>query len=89
MLFDLAEFKASEKTSMFMQDWLSELDKLARMYGKGVLGNAGTISRSQAEKKAKKEIRTYEAKTLSPVEKEYLDNMKAIEKIVDKESRKK
>lgn len=87
--FDLAELKASEKTSMFMQDWISELDKFAGMYGKGVLQNAGTISRIQADKKAEKEFRTYEAKTLSPVEKEYLDNIKAIEKIADKESRKK
>ncbi len=87
--FDLAELKASEKTSMFMQDWISELDKFAGMYGKGVLQNAGTISRIQADKKAEKEFRIYEAKTLSPVEKEYLDNIKAIEKIADKESRKK
>jgi hypothetical protein len=87
--FDLAELKATEKAPMYMQDWINELDKFAGSYGKGVLQNNGAISMEQADKKAELEFRVYEAKTLSPIEKEYLDNIKAVQKRADKESRKK
>lgn len=87
--FDLAEIKAQEKSSMYMQDWIEELDKFAGIYGKGVLPDKGKISRIQADKKAELEFRAYEAKTLTPVEKEYLETIKAVQKIAEKESRKK
>lgn len=87
--FDLAEIKAQEQSSMYMQDWIEELDKFASIYGKGVLPDKGKISRTQADKKAELEFRAYEAKTLTPVEKEYLETIKAVQKIAEKESRKK
>ncbi|MFA6760836.1 MAG: RhuM family protein [Sulfuricurvum sp.] len=86
--FDLAEIKAQEKTPMYMQDWIDELDKFATIYGKGVLKNARTISRKQADEKAAKEFRVYEAKTLSPIEVEYLESIKAIQKNVEKSKQK-
>lgn len=87
--FDLAELKASEKTPMYMQDWINELDKFTGIYGKGVLQNKGSISKTQADKKAEIEFRAYEVKTFPPVEKEYLETIKAVQKIADKESAKK
>ena len=87
--FDLAEIKAKEHTPMYMQDWVYELDKFTGIYGKGVLQNAGSISRKQANEKATKEYRAYEARTLSPVEQAYLENIKALEKLAEKASRKK
>lgn len=87
--FDLAELKAQEKTPMYMQDWIEELDKFSSIYGKGVLPNAGSISHQKAVEKAKQEYRAYEAKTLSPVEKAYLDSIKVLQKTAEKESRKK
>ena len=78
--FDLAELKAQSHTPMYMQDWVDELDKFAQIYGKGVLQGASTISREKAEQKAIDEYRAYEAKTLSPVEKEYLTTLKTLEK---------
>lgn len=87
--FDLAEIKAKEHTPMYMQDWVYELDKFTGIYGKGVLQNAGSISRKQANEKATKEYRAYEARTLSPVEQAYLENIKALEKLAEKTSRKK
>lgn len=78
--FDLAELKAKEQSPMKMQNWIDELDKFSKIYGKGVLQTAGTISREQANKKATKEYRAYEEKVLSPVEKEYLEHLKSIEK---------
>lgn len=41
--FDLAEIKAQEHVQMRMQDWITELDKFAENYGKGVLRDAGSI----------------------------------------------
>ncbi|WP_274571487.1 virulence RhuM family protein [Neisseria leonii] len=85
--FDLAEIKAQEKTPMYMRDWLAELDKFAGIYGKGVLQGAGSIRREQADQKAEREYRAYEARTLSPIEHSYLDSIKALEKTAVKHSK--
>ena len=80
--FDLAEIRAQEKQQMRMMDWVFELDKFTKNYGKGVLQNAGGISYKKAVEKATKEYRKFQAKTLSPVEKAYLESIKTIEKKV-------
>lgn len=85
--FDLAEIKAQEKIPMYMKDWLVELDKFTAIYGKGKLRSAGKISHEQAMKKAEKEYRKYQVKTLSPVEKDYLEAIKTIEKELDKKNK--
>jgi len=81
--FDLAEIKAQEKQKMSMADWVAELDKFTENYGKGTLQNAGKVSNKQATKKAVKEYRKFQAKTLSPVEEAYLENIKTLEKKVE------
>nr|DAG01849.1 MAG TPA: virulence protein [Siphoviridae sp. ctYaH2] len=78
--FDLAELKAQTQNPMYMQDWVDELDKFSANYGKGVLKGAGTISHDEAQKKATREYRTYEARTLSPIEESYLESLKVLEK---------
>ncbi len=78
--FDLAEIKAQEQSPMYMRDWIAELDKFSGLYGQGTLQGAGSISRKQAEQKAEREYRAYEARTLSPVEQAYLESVKALEK---------
>lgn len=82
--FDLAEIKASEHIQMKMTDWVNELDKFAENYGKGVLKGAGSISHDRAVKKAEQEYKKYQVKTLSPVETAYLENIKALQKKVEK-----
>ena len=82
--FDLAEIKAQEHTKMTMADWVAELDKFATNFGKGVLIDAGSVSHKQAVEKATQEYRKYQAKTLSPVEEAYLENIKAFEKKIEK-----
>lgn len=82
--FDLAEIKAQEHTKMTMKDWVVELDKFAENFGKGVLKDAGSVSHKQAVEKATQEYRKYQAKTLSPVEEAYLENIKALEKKIEK-----
>lgn len=78
--FDLAEIKAQEHAPMHMRDWLAELDKFAVAYGKGVLEDGGSMSHDRAMKKATAEYRKYQARTLSPVEQEYLDTVLAAQK---------
>lgn len=85
--FDLAEIKAQDHTQMYMKDWIAELDKFAGMYGKGVLKDAGTMRHQKAVDKAEREYRIYQAKTLSPVEKEYLDMIKTAQKQVEKNTK--
>ncbi|CAN5667988.1 virulence RhuM family protein [soil metagenome] len=86
--FDLAEIKAQEHTPMRMKDWVAELDKFTQAYGKGTLKNAGKISHKQAENKATKEYRSYQARTLSPVESEYLKAIKQTQKKLAKKPQK-
>lgn len=85
--FDLAEIKAREHTQMRMKDWAAELDKFAVMYGKGVLPDAGKISHDEAMQKAEQEYRRYQVKTLSPVEKAYLDSIKTVQKKIEKKAK--
>ena len=70
-----------------MVDWVAELDKFAENYGKGVLKDAGEVSHKQAIEKAAEEYRKFQAKTLSPVEKSYLENIKLLEKKVEKKAK--
>ncbi len=86
--FDLAEIKAQDQIPMKMKDWVAELDKFSEIYGKGKLTNAGKISHDKAMEKAEKEYRKYQVKTLSPVEKDYLDAINAVEKKIVKKSQK-
>lgn len=85
--FDLAEIKAREHTQMRMKDWVAELDKFAEIYGKGVLSDAGKVSHRQATEKAENEYRQYQVKTLSPVEKAYLDSIKTVQKKIEKKAK--
>lgn len=85
--FDLAELKAQEQTKMHMQDWVKELDTFTTMYGKGTLEGAGKISRDKAMQKAEEEYKKYQVNTISPVEKNYLDTIKTLNKRVSKKDK--
>ncbi|MFZ7158594.1 virulence RhuM family protein [Avibacterium gallinarum] len=76
--FDLAELNALEEREMRMADFLRELDTILSSTGRKVLENAGKISSTQAQEKAKAEYRKYKAKTLSPVEEDYLKTIKTL-----------
>ena len=82
--FDLAEIKAQEHTEMRMKDWVVELDKFTENYWKWVLQDAWKVSHEKAMEKAEKEYREYQAKTLSPVEIDYLNSIKEIQKRIEK-----
>ena len=63
---------------MRMADFLRELDTILASTGSKVLENAGKISSARAQEKAKAELRKYKAKTLSPVEEDYLKEIKTL-----------
>jgi len=53
-----------------------------------LLFDAGSVSHQQAIEKAKDEFRKYRLKTLSPLEKVYLENIKAVQKKLRREKKK-
>ena len=82
--FDLAEVRVMEHKPMYMKDWIAQLDKLISVFDKKVLTEAGSVSHAEALKKAEAEYKKFQAKTLSPVEEAYLENIKLLEKKVEK-----
>ncbi len=85
--FDLAEISAIEEKPMKMQDYINELDHILNSVGRKLLQDAGKISHNQAAEKAKTEFRKYQNKTLSEVEKAYLESLKQIERQVKKKGK--
>lgn len=78
--FDLAEINAIEHNTMYMADYVEQLDKILSSTGKDILENAGSVSHKQAVEKAEAEYQKFIQKNLSPVEKEYLEVIKNLEK---------
>ena len=87
--FDLAELNAIEHREMRMADYVTELDSILGSTKRKVLDNAGKISHALAMEKAALEYKKYKAKTLSPVEKEYLKTIELLETKAKKGSSKK
>ena len=86
--FDLAEINAMEHKTMYMSDYVEQLDRILSGTGKEILEGAGSVSHKQALEKAEKEYQKYIQKNLSPVEKAYLETITALEKKAKDEERK-
>ena len=84
--FDLAEINAIEHNTMYMLDYVEQLDKILSSTGKDILENAGSISHKQAVEKAEAEYQKFIQKNLSPVEKAYLEVIKNLEKTAKEKS---
>lgn len=78
--FDFAEIQAMRHTPMYMSDYVENLDRILSSTGEALLTDAGKVSHVQALEKAKAEYRKYQVQNLSPVEEEYLQTIRAIEK---------
>ena len=76
---DFAERQAQREQAMTMEDWDRHLDKILTMSGEQLLEGSGVISHKQAVDKATDEYKKYQAKTLSSVEKDYLNSLKVLE----------
>jgi len=82
---DFAERQAEREQTMTMKDWAKHLDRILTMSGEKLLQGAGRISHEQAIDKAENEYKKYQAKTLSEVEKAYLETIKQTQKIIENE----
>ena len=78
---DFAERQAEREQVMTMEDWVKHLDNILTVTGEELLIGNGSISHTQAMKKAETEYKKYKAKTLSDVERDYLDAIKELEKL--------
>ena len=76
---DFAERQAEREIPMTMDDWAKHLDRILTSTGENLLIGNGTVSHLQAMEKAQTEYKKYKAKTLSSVEKDYLDSIKLLE----------
>lgn len=81
---DFAERQAEREIPMTMEDWSEHLDRILTMSGEQLLQGNGTISHIQAMEKAEKEYVKYQARTLSSVEKDYLETIKQLDDLSKK-----
>ena len=87
--FDFAEIQAIRHNPMHMEDYIKQLDTILSSTGEKLLKGAGTVSHNKAIEKARTEYKKYQVKTISPVEKEYLETLKAISNKIDDKSKNK
>ena len=78
---DFAERQAERRQPMTMKDWAEHLDRILTMSGEQLLHGNGSVSHDKAVEKATTEYRKYQQKTLSDVEKAFLDSIKQIENV--------
>ena len=76
---DFAERKAERHEFMTMADWAKHLDNVLTMNGEQLLVGSGSVSHAKAVDKATEEYKKYQQRTLSDVEKAYLDTIKYLE----------
>ena len=81
--FDFAEIQAIRHKPMYMEDYIRQLDTILSSAGEKILAGSGTVSHKRAIEKAKNEYRKYQVKTISPVEKAYLETLKEISNKID------
>lgn len=75
---DFAERQAEREQPMTMNDWADYFDRILTMSGEQLLQGAGSVSHTEAMEHATNEYRKYKQRTLSDVEKDYLDAIKRI-----------
>lgn len=76
---EFAERQAQKEVTMTMQDWLQYTDRVLSITGEDILAGNGKISKELANEKVQTEYKKYSEKTLSQIEKDYLNEIKAIE----------
>ena len=83
---DFAERQAEREVPMTMNDWIKHLDGILTSTGEKLLKDNGSISHIQAMKKVGVEYKKYKAKTLSDVERDYLNSIEDLSSQYGKKS---
>jgi hypothetical protein len=81
---EFAELQALNRRSMYMQDWIKQLDMFLAMSGRELLDHAGRISHEEALKKAQQEYEKYRQQRLTQpteAEKHFLEAEEKIKQI--------
>ncbi len=76
---DFAERQAEREQPMTMNDWSDYLDRVLTMSGEQLLQGSGSVSHAEAMEHATNEYRRYKQRTISDVERDYLESIKSIE----------
>lgn len=76
---DFAERQAERESPMTMADWAKHLDGILTSTGEKLLVGNGTVSHLEAMKKAETEYKKYKTRTISDVERDYLDSIASLE----------
>jgi len=79
---DFAERQAEREIVMTMQDWVDHVNNVLVATGERVLQGNGKISKEEMSDKVDGEYKKFSQKTLSQVERDYLMQIKQLEKIV-------
>lgn len=84
---EFAELQAIRHVPMYMSDWIKKLDDFIKLSGSELLQNAGKVSHLEATTKAMLEFEKYKEQTkndLTGIELDFLENMKKVQKKLEK-----
>ena len=83
---DIAEVHALNQEPMYMKDWLETIDDYLKMTRRDILTTSDHVSHKQAIEKAPAEYDKYKNRledNLSPVEKDFIASIVALEQLAD------
>ena len=86
---DFAELQAQREIPMTMKDWIEHIDRILLATGQDLLKGNGSISRETMKNKVEAEYIKYSNKTLTQVEKDYLEEIEKIKELAEKSGVKK
>ena len=81
---DFAERQAQREIPMTMADWIKHIDAILSATGEDVLQDNGRISHQQMQAKVLSEYQKYQNQAISPVEQDYLREIKVLDTYVKK-----
>ena len=86
---EFAERQAEKEIVMYMKDWVEHIDKILKAVGEDILQGNGKITNQEMSEKVEIEYKKFREKNLTQVEKDYLEEIKNIERIAKENSKKK
>lgn len=81
---DFAELQAKKRKVMTMKNWNEHINSILIATGEDLLKDNGKISKEQMNLKVNEEYKKFSKKNLTQVEKDYLEELKNIEKVLNK-----
>ncbi|MDO4690750.1 MAG: virulence RhuM family protein [Fusobacterium sp.] len=86
---EFAERQAEKEIVMYMKDWVEHVDKILKAVGEDILQGNGKITNQKMIEKVETEYKKFKEKNLTQVERDYLEEIKNIERIAKKNSKEK